>query len=136
VSWSTLRIASLVLAFAGLGLLYAASLHRAVPVVAVKDIIPSMNYAYVRVAGRIVGDMKTGRRNGVVDYVSFRVDDGTGEITVSAYDARARGIVDEGLPLKAGAEVDAAGSLGVRTSGRSVLYVEAPEQIRVLAPAP
>jgi len=136
VSWKALRIASLVLALAGVGLLYAASLHREAPVVAVKDIVPSMNYAYVRVAGLVVGEMKTGRRSGAVDYVSFRVDDGTGEITVTAYDARARRIVEEGLPLKTGAEVEAAGSLGVRTSGRSVLYVEAPGQIRILAPAP
>jgi DNA/RNA endonuclease YhcR with UshA esterase domain len=136
VSWAFLRVGSLILALAGLGLLYVAALHRTIPVVTAKDIAPSMNYACVRVAGRIAGAVKIMRRGDVVNSVSFRLDDGTGEITVAAYDARARDIVKNMPELKPGAEIEATGSLGVRTTGRPTLYVEAPGQIKILAPAP
>ncbi len=136
VSWTALRIGAVVLAIVGIGLLHAAALRREPPLVLARDIVPSMNYACVRIAGRVEGAVRVMRRGDTVNGISFRVDDGSGEIAVAAYDAGARDIIQRVPDLKSGAEIEATGSLSVRTPGRNTLYVETPGQIKVLAPAP
>jgi len=71
-----LQIASLVLAVAGLILLYLYSVNRDIPTVRVSEITPTMNFAYVKVSGNVTSDAYIFKSGGVV----FNLHDGSGEI--------------------------------------------------------
>jgi hypothetical protein len=100
-----------------------------VPVVRAGAITPMMNFAHVRVTGTVVKAAYVSRQNGVVDYCSFPVDDGSGWLRVAAYDEVARRLAEtDGLP-KAGVAVDVRGRLSVRADRRPKLCLQAVEHL-------
>lgn len=129
-----LRLAAFLLAFVGLAFLYLAVTQRELPVIRVDTITPMMNFAYVRVVGRVVHDPRVSERDGAVDYCSFLVDDGSGALRVQAYRGAASELAaPERLPPR-GALVDVAGSLVVTAEEAPRLRMQTAEQLRILRP--
>jgi hypothetical protein len=85
---------SVLLATVGLALLWTASQRRDLPLVQVADIQPTMNFAYVRIQGRVVSDARVFQEGGRVNSLRFSVDDGTGELDVRALRDHARVLAD------------------------------------------
>lgn len=116
-----LRTGAAALALLGCLSLYLMARMGGVPLVRTGDISELMDHACVQVAGAVVDDPYVGRREGVVDYVSFCVDDGSGRVRVCAYDETARALLDESLVPVRDAAVSLTGT--VRCAG--------PDRVRV-----
>ena len=125
-----LRIISILLATAGLGALLFMAARREVPRLAVQDIAPTMNFAYVRVVGVVTQTPSTGWRKDRPAYVSFVVDDGTGRINVLAYGRTAQAVTAQNRLPKKGDRVEVCGSLNVAAADTR-LHIQAPEHLRV-----
>jgi hypothetical protein len=104
-----LRYASLVLATAGLVLLYLYSVSRDIPAVRVADITQTMNFAGVRMAGEVSGDTFIFKSGGMV----FNLNDGSGEIAVLGGRAQADALKAAGKIPRRGDRVEVRGTLSV-----------------------
>lgn len=124
-----LRYAALILGVGGLGLLWWTTAHQSIPLVQVGDTTALMNFAYVRMAGTVARDPYVGRTGEAVDYLHFRLDDGTGDVLAVAYRDTARAIVAQNRLPARGDAVEVLGSLDVRPDGRIKLHVRAPEHV-------
>ncbi len=120
-----LQIASLVLALAGLVLLYLYSVHRDIPMVKVADIKPTMNFAYVRIAGDVSRDAYVFDSGGVV----FNLNDGSGEIAVMGGRAQAEALENAGRLPRRGDRVEVAGSLSVSADQEVKLRMQSADQL-------
>jgi DNA/RNA endonuclease YhcR with UshA esterase domain len=120
-----LRIASVVLAFAGLILLYLYSVNRDIPLVRIDSITPTMNFAYVRIAGEVTRDAYVFQSGGVV----FNLNDGSGEIAVMGGRAQAEALEDAGRLPRRGDRVEVAGSLSVSADQEVKLRMQSAEQL-------
>ena len=120
-----LQGASLILALAGLVLLYLYSTHRDIPILRVADITPTMNFAYVRVVGEVTRDAYVFDSGGVV----FNLDDGSGEIAVMGGRSQAEALKKDGKLPRRGDQVDVAGSLSVSADQESKLRMQSAEQL-------
>ncbi|MBN1269330.1 MAG: hypothetical protein JXB04_07075 [Kiritimatiellae bacterium] len=125
------RYAAVLLATVGLGFLYLMSTHKDVPVIKISEVSPMMNFAYVRVKGVVSGDVRVYKEGGRVQSLRFPVDDGTGEIPVTAYRAQAEYLLAHELVPRMGDDVDVAGSLSVSADDRLLLRVQVPEHIKL-----
>lgn len=122
-----LQYASLVLAFAGLALLYLYSIDRGIPVIHIADITPTMNFAYVRVAGEVSRDTYVFDSGGVV----FNVKDGSGEIAVMGGRAQAEALKADGKLPRRGDQVDVAGSLSISADQEPKLRMQSAGQLKL-----
>jgi DNA/RNA endonuclease YhcR with UshA esterase domain len=104
--------------------------HRELPRLSIGSIERTMNFAFVRMEGDVVTDPRTFRQNGRVASVSFTIDDGTGDIDVKAYRAKAQALVDRNLVPRQGDRVEVAGNLSVSMDG-AALWLASADQIRV-----
>lgn len=120
-----LQIASLVLAIVGLGLLYLYSTHRDIPLIRVADITPTMNFAYVRIAGEVTRDAYVFDSGGVV----FNMNDGSGEIAVMGGRAQAEALENAGKLPRRGDRVDVAGSLSVSADQEPKIRMQSADQL-------
>lgn len=120
-----LRIASLVLAFAGLILLYLYSTHREIPVVRAGEITPTMNFAYVRIRGEVTRDAYLFKSGGLI----FNVHDGSGEIAVMGGRTQADVLKETDRLPRRGDQVDVAGSLSVGADRDVKLRMQSAEQL-------
>lgn len=134
-SLRVLRYAALALAVAGLAFLILMTGGRDLPVVRVADITPLMNFAYVRIRGTVPRKAYVSRSGGKVEYLSFAVDDGSGQLRVKAYGQVARRLVESGTAPGRDASVDVSGNLGVSGDGKISLRLQAIEQLRFVGPA-
>ncbi len=123
------RYLALLLATVGLFFLYLMATHREVPRIRVGDIRPTMNFAYVRVAGLVSSDARIYREGDAVRSLRFTVDDGSGEIPVTAYRAQARELVASGRVPRMGDKVEVAGSLSVAADDRVMMRLQSPDQL-------
>ena len=123
-----LRYASLLLAVLGLAFLYLSTTRRDIPLVRIADITPLMNYASVRVAGALVEKPYVKREDGVVGYIAFTIDDGSGRLRVTADGRVARTLAGRRTLPGAGSQVGAAGSLSVPAEGMARLRLQAADQ--------
>lgn len=126
-----LRRAALILGVLGLALLHLAAAHREIPVTLVETISPMMNFAHVRIVGKVPRNAYVSRKHGAVDYVSFLLDDRTGEVRVTAYHDVAKSLVEQGKVPVRGTWVDAAGTLNVAADGGVKLRLYAAEQLTI-----
>lgn len=131
-----LRVSAFVLAFLGLAALFLMVRRRELPRVDVASITPMMNYAYVRVVGKIPREPYLVQRAGELDYCSFLVDDGTGVIRVQTQREAARRLAARNALPRRGAVVDVAGALNVRAGEDPRLRLQAVEHLRVLTSLP
>lgn len=122
-----LQYASVVLAVAGLALLYLYSVNRGIPVVKVADITPTMNFAYVRIVGEVTRDAYIFKSGGVV----FNLKDGSGEIAVMGGHAQADALEAAGRLPRRGDQVDVAGSLSVSADQEIKLRIQSVDQLKL-----
>lgn len=120
-----LRMASLILAFAGLVLLYLYSTNRDIPVVRAGEVTPTMNFAYVRIRGEVTRDAYIFKSGGLI----FNVNDGSGEIAVLGGRAQAERLKEEKRLPRRGDQVDVAGSLSVGADREVKLRMQSAEQL-------
>ncbi|MBC8207365.1 MAG: hypothetical protein ISR85_04310 [Kiritimatiellales bacterium] len=120
-----LRIAALVLAFAGLILLYFYSVNRDIPLVRVDSITPTMNFATVRVSGEVTRDAYVFQSGGMV----FNLNDGSGEIAVMGGRAQAEALENAGRLPRRGDRVEVSGSLNVSADQEVKLRMQSAEQL-------
>ncbi len=120
-----LQIASLVLAVAGLILLYLYSINRDIPTVQVSEITPTMNFAYVQIAGNVTSDAYIFKSGGVI----FNLHDGSGEIAVMGGRAQAEALENAGKLPRRGDRVEVAGSLSVSADQEIKLRMQSAEQL-------
>lgn len=133
-TWRALRLGALGLAVIGLACLYAIGILPERSVTPIGEITPAMNFATVRVTGRVTRRPYLGRRDGRVDYLSFAVDDGTGTLRAAAYRAIARELQDGNRVPAQGDRVDVVGNLRISEGGRIMLYLQSAGQL-LLVPA-
>lgn len=131
LSVKVFRYAALLLGTVGLLFLYLMVRHREIPLVKIGEITPTMNFAYVRVQGRVVSDARVYREGDRVQGLGFVVDDGTGEIGVRAYRAAARELLEKNIFPRMGDAVTVAGSLSVSADDRILLRLQSPEQLQL-----
>ncbi|KKK71645.1 hypothetical protein LCGC14_2911840, partial [marine sediment metagenome] len=121
------KYGALAVAFIGLILLYLAARVVETKVIKVRDVIPSMSFAYVRVQGtvpfqpRIYPETKS---------LSFTVDDGTGRISIKAYGAVTEELIRTDKLPKIGDWVDVAGQLQVKEE-RASMIIQRPKEVKV-----
>ncbi|MBI3762848.1 MAG: hypothetical protein HY260_13450 [Chloroflexi bacterium] len=127
---TALKIGAVVLAAVGLIGLYAAAKNVGVPDVKIAQVGATMNLAYVRVSGLVTRQPTYDLAS---QYLSFRLDDGTGEISVSAYRAETLALVNGGKVPALGDRVTVEGTLRVREDF-SALTINAPERVVVERP--
>ncbi len=120
-----LQMASLVLAVAGLGLLYLYSINRDIPTVRVSGITPTMNFAYVKIEGEVTRDAYIFKSGGIV----FNLHDGSGEIAVMGGRAQAEALKNTGKLPRRGDRVEVAGSLSVSADQDVKLRMQSAEQL-------
>lgn len=123
------RYAALLMAVLGLGLLYLMAIHRTVPLMKVSDIRPTMNFAYVRVAGKVSGDVRVYKKGDRISSLRFFVDDGTGEIPVTAYRSQAETLAQQDKLPRAGDQIEVAGSLAVMADDNIQMRLQVPDQL-------
>ncbi len=124
-----MKIAALTLVVAGLLFLYMMAVNREIKLVVINDITPMMNYAPVRIAGKVVRQPYVSKNDGVVNYLSFLVDDGTGSLRVSAQGDVAGKIINaDKLPHK-GDSIEVSGRLSVKGDGSRKLRILMAEQV-------
>ncbi len=125
------RYAALLLGTVGLGLLYLMAIHRDIPMIKIGDIKPMMNFAYVRIAGTVSGDVRVFKEGSRIRSLRFMVDDGTGELSITAFRAQAEKMAELELIPRAGDRVELAGSLSISADDNILLRIQVPEQITI-----
>lgn len=127
-----LRYASLVMSIVGLVFLYLFSAARDVPRIDVGDIGPRNNFARARIRGQVVGKAYVSRQSGRSSYLSFLVDDGTGELRVAAYSGVADELIAENRVPSPGRNVDVVGQITVSGGTRLRLRLQSASDLSVL----
>lgn len=119
------------LATVGLFLLWLAATRLPLPQVEISQIGATANLAYVQVRGQVTHGPTYG-----VDppYLSFTVDDGSGQLRVSAYRQVVTALRQRGQIPALGDYVVVAGTLRVQ-DGSAAMTVNVPEHLEVARPA-
>ena len=126
------KITAVLLATAGLAILWFAATRAQVPLVQIGQAGATMNMTYVRVQGHCT---RTPSYDADREYLSFWIEDDTGEILVTAYRAETRQIIEAGRAPAPGDLVEVAGTLRVREDFLS-LSINIPEQLVITRPQP
>lgn len=128
------RYAAVLLATAGLGLLYLYSVNREIPTIRIGDIKETMNFAYVTIEGDVTSEPRVFKQAGRVRSIRFDIDDGTGEIPVTAYSSQAQALVDAGKVPRLGDHAKISGSLSVSADNNVLMRLQSPAQLTLTAP--
>lgn len=126
------KVAAIVLATVGLAILWFAATHAEVPLVEIGRAGATMNLAYVRVAGRCT---RVPSYDPESDYLSFWIQDETGDLRVASYRAETRQLLEQDRVPALGDRIEVAGTLRIREDFHS-LTINAPEQLEVTRPEP
>lgn len=126
------KIAALILATVGLFALWWAARYTDIPVVSAADAAGTMNMAYVRITGRVARSLSYDPKSG---YLAFWVDDGTGEVHISAYRDVTEVVLAAGKTPALGDKVTVAGTLRIRED-YVALTLNVPEHLELSRPAP
>jgi DNA/RNA endonuclease YhcR with UshA esterase domain len=121
------KITAILLATVGLALLWIAATRAEVPQITIGQAGATMNMAYVRLEGHCT---RAPSYDPESDYLSFWIEDDTGEIRVSAYRAETREIIAQGRVPALGDLVEVAGTLRVREDFLA-LTLNVPEQLAI-----
>lgn len=128
------RYAALLMGVVGLGLLYLMVRNREVPAIRIADIEPTMNFAYVRIIGSVSSDARVFKEGQRIRSLRFMVDDGSGEISVTAFRSQAEALVEGNRIPRRGDRVEVMGSLNVTADGEIVMRLQVPDHLKI-APA-
>jgi DNA/RNA endonuclease YhcR with UshA esterase domain len=124
------RYSSLAVALAGLAVLWFFSQRSAVPTVKIGQAQATMNFAYVRVAGRVV---ELPSYDPASDYLSFWIEDDSGQMLVSSYRSTTQELVRAGRVPDVGDEVTLEGTLRIRDES-VLLTLASAETVHALHP--
>jgi len=127
LTMKALRIAALILACAGLFLLYLFAARSEIPPVRVAEITPAMNFACVRVSGEVVRSGSASSGGWV-----FAVNDGSGELAVFCSRTQTEVLKAAGKIPRRGDRIETAGSLNVGAEKGIRLRMLAPEHMTLL----
>ncbi len=130
-----LQYTALVLAVAGLILLYLFAVNRDLPFVRIGDITPTMNFAYVRISGEVVRDAYVFQSGGIM----FDLKDGSGEIAIMGGKAQSEALEAAGKLPRRGDRIEVAGSLSISADQEPRLRLQSADQLvlnrkRAIAP--
>ncbi len=123
---------AILLASVGLVALWWAARHVEIPLLTAERAMGTMNMAYVRLQGDV---NRSPTYDPESEYLSFWLDDGTGEVMVSAYRDVTRDLVGSGCVPMLGDEVEVAGTLRVREDFVS-LTLNVPDHLTLERPEP
>ncbi len=123
---------ALCLATLGLIVLWWLASRTEIPRLSVAEIEGMMNFAFVRIDGRITRSISY---DPVSQYLGFWIDDGTGEIHVSAYRDTTQALLQAGVIPAPGDGASIAGSLRIREDYAS-MTLNNPEHLTLTHPAP
>lgn len=126
------KIAAILLATVGLAALWFAATRAEIPLIHIGQAGATMNMAYVRLEGHCT---RAPSYDPESDYLSFWIQDDTGEIRVSAYRAETRQIIEQGRVPALGDLVEVAGTLRVREDFLA-LTVNVPAQLKITRAEP
>ena len=132
LSMRVVKLVAVMLATVGLIALWWAARHVQVPLLTAEQALGTMNMAYVRVQGTVVRNLTYDPEG---EYLSFWLDDGTGEVMVSAYRDVTRALLAETRVPTLGDEVEVAGTLRIREDFVS-LTLNVPEHLSLERPEP
>ncbi len=132
LSLRVFRYGSLAVALAGLAMLWFFSHRSAVPTVKIGQAQATMNFAYVRIVGRVV---RSPSYDPTSDYLSFWIEDDSGQMLVSSYRSTTQDLVQAGRVPDVGDEVTLEGTLRIRDESPSLTLASA-ETLRALHPQP
>jgi len=118
---------SLLLAFAGLILLYLYSVNRGIPLVRAGELSPTMNFATVRLSGNVTRDAYLFKSGGVV----FDVDDGSAVIAVMGGRAQADALKAENRLPRRGDRIEVVGRLSISAEREPTLRLQSVDQLRL-----
>jgi len=121
------KITAVTLATVGLALLWLAATRAEVPQVTINQAGATMNMAYVRIKGHCT---RAATYNPESEYLGFWIEDDTGEMHISSYQAETRQIVEQNRVPALGDLVEVAGTLRVREDFLA-LTINVPEQLKV-----
>jgi DNA/RNA endonuclease YhcR with UshA esterase domain len=121
------KVVALVLATAGLAVLWMVATRAEVPIVAIGQAGATMNLAYVRLEGRCTRGPSYDTQTGTL---SFWIADGTGDLRVASYAPESRALIEADRVPALGDRVSVAGTLRIREDFRS-LTVNVPEHVMV-----
>ncbi len=132
ITMRVFRYGSLVVALVGLALLWFFSLRSPVPEMKIGQVQSTMNFAYVRVAGKVTRPPSYDAEGG---YLGFWIQDDTGEMMVSSYRSTTQELVAKGLLPDVGDDVILEGTLRIREDTPSLTLASA-ETVRLTRPTP
>ena len=130
---SLFGLLAVVLAIGGLALLWYVSVNTPVPVIRIGHVQATMNYAYVRVEGIVT---RGAAFNADSESLTFWVDDGSGQLLVSAFRSDARALIEADRVPAIGDRVSAQGTLRVREEAPSLTVVAVDGLARATESAP
>ncbi|MEA3310419.1 MAG: hypothetical protein U9Q70_13055 [Chloroflexota bacterium] len=132
LSLRMVKLIAILLATVGLVALWWAARQLEIPLLTVEEAQGTMNMAYVRLQGHVSRSLSYDPEGG---YLGFWVDDGTGEVRVSAYrDVTAALLASDRVP-GLGDTVEVAGTLRIREDFVS-LTLNVPEHLVLTRPEP
>lgn len=126
------RYGSLVVALVGLALLWFFSLRSPVPEMKIGQVQSTMNFAYVRVTGKVVRQSTFDAKGG---YLGFWLRDDTGEMMVSSYRTTTQALIAANKLPDVGDEVTLEGTLRIREDTPSLTLASA-ETVKLIRPEP
>ncbi len=126
------KIIAMALATVGLLALWWMAQYVDTPTVSAEDLRGTMNMAYVQIQGHIARSLTYDSDSG---YLAFWVDDGTGEVRVSAYRDVTESLLAASKIPALGDAVRVAGTLRIRED-YAALTVNVPEHLTLSRPAP
>ena len=128
-----LRRLSLLLALVGTAMLLILSAGRELPILKVKQITATMNFAYVRIAGKVPRKAYISRKSDSDD-LSFTVQDDSGSLRVVAYGDVAKALLEQRQTPNAGDQVKVAGSLNLPADGKWKLTIRRLSDLQITPP--
>lgn len=126
------KLAAVLLATVGLLALWWIARQAHIPTLTAAEAQGSMNMAYVQVQGQISRAVTYDPEG---SYLAFWVDDGTGEVHVTAYRDVTQALLAAGQVPALGDQVTVAGTLRIREDMTS-LTINAPEHFTLSRPTP
>lgn len=114
-----------------LGLLWFLFQHRAIPLMTISAVQPAMHSALIRVAGKVVADTHVSRAAGKISDLRFLVNDGTGELAVTAQAKQAQQMAVWDRVPRAGDLVEVSGVVTVGTENKPALCLRSIEALKL-----
>lgn len=133
ISLKFLRYLSVVIAVGGIFFLFIAAKTGKAPLVKIKDLKPTMNFAKIRIKGLVESSPYYSEERGA--YLSFWITDGTGSIQVRAFKKTAKEVIEKGKYPVIGDSVDVIGTLYAQENYRLTLNKSEDLKVKILKPA-